>query len=222
MNKFFANAATAVLVCCALTVTGLAVRREIGAAPPAPAAYNPQVRNVGDWRSYVDGSRMGPADAPVTIVEFSDFQCPYCGTMAGRLRAIREANPGKVTLVYRHFPLEYHPFAGPAAHASICAERQGRFEAYHDAVFAQQDSLHGEVWPELAQVAKIPDLQLFGECMKESEPAQRIERDLAAARKLGVTSTPSILVNGVLVTGNDLGAIEEYVARALKTSRRGS
>jgi protein-disulfide isomerase len=70
--------------------------------------------------------------------------------------------------------------------------------------------------------SKIPDLQLFGECMKESEPAQRIERDLAAARKLGVTSTPSILVNGVLVTGNDLGAIEEYVARALKTSRRGS
>jgi protein-disulfide isomerase len=217
MNKLFANAATGILVCCALAVTGLAVRRELVVARPAPAAYNPVARSVSDWRSFVDGSRIGPADAPVTIVEFSDFQCPYCGTMAGRLRAIREANPGKVALVYRHFPLDYHPFAGPAAHASICAERQGRFEAYHDAVFAQQDSLHGEVWPALAKVATVPDLQLFGECMKDSEPAQRIERDLAAARKLGVTSTPSILVNGMLVTGDDLGAIEEYVARALKT-----
>lgn len=219
MNKFFANAATALLVCCALAVTGLAVRRELATARPAPAAYNPGARNVSDWRSYVDGSRIGPADARVTIVEFSDFQCPYCGTMAGRLRSLRQANPGQVALVYRHFPLQYHPFAEPAAHASICAERQGRFEAYHDAVFARQDSLHGEVWPALAEQANLPNLRLFNECMKESGPPQRIQRDLAAGRRLGVNSTPSILVNGVLVTGDELGAIEEYVDRALKASR---
>lgn len=219
MNRFFANTATALLVCCALVVTGLAVRRELAAARPAAAAYNPQARNVSDWRRYVDGSRIGPADAQVTIVEFSDFQCPYCGMMAGRLRALREANPGKVALVYRHFPLEYHPFAAPAAHASICAERQGRFEAYHDAVFARQDSLHGDIWSTLAADANVPNLQLFSECMKESGPAQRIERDQAAARRLGVNSTPSILVNGTLVTGDALGQIEEHVARALKGSR---
>jgi len=219
MNRLFANAVTGILVCCALAVTGLAVRRELAAARPAPAAYNPHARSVSDWRGYVDGSRIGPADAAVTIVEFSDFQCPFCGTMAERLRALREANPGKVALVYRHFPLQYHPFAAPAAHASICAERQGRFEAYHDLVFVRQDSLHGEVWPELAEAARIPDLPRFSECMKESEPARRIERDLAAGRKLGVTSTPSILVNGTLVTGDELGALEEYVARALQASR---
>lgn len=208
MNKIFANAATAVLVCCALVVTGLAIRRELAVSSVPPAAYNPEVRQVGDWRRYVEGSRIGPAHARVTITEFSDFQCPYCGAMARRLRALRSANPGEIALVYRHFPLQYHPFAQQAAHASICAERQGRFEAYHDAVFAQQDSLHGEVWPVLAEAAHIPDMRLFRACMEEKEPAQRIERDLAAGRRLGVHSTPSILVNGTLVTGNDLGAIE--------------
>lgn len=218
MNRHLANAGTAILVCCALVITGLAVRRELVAARPAAVAYADRVRPVPDWRSYATGSRIGPADAPVTIIEFSDFQCPYCRVMADRLRALRREHPGEVALVYRHFPLSYHPYASSAARASICADRQGRFEAFHDALFARQDSLDDTIWARLAETAGIPDRARFDECLGSEEPLAQVERDIAAGTRLGITGTPAILVNGTLITGGAPGLLEEHVARALAAS----
>jgi len=215
MNKLLSNAATAVLVCCALVITGLAVRRELGSAAPVATPYTEQVRPVRDWRSYASGSRIGPAGAAVTIVEFSDFQCPYCRTMADRLRALRQAHPDEVTLIYRHFPLSYHPHARSAARASFCADRQGRFEAFHDALFAAQDSLDGTGWQRFAGIAGVPDAAAFDACLRDGASLEAVERDVAAGRKLGIAGTPALLVNGVLITGESLATLEDHVARAL-------
>lgn len=219
MNRILANASTALLVLCAVVITGLAVRRELGGAAPAPAAaYTEQVRPVRDWRGYAAGARIGPADAPVTIVEFSDFQCPYCRAMADRVRALRRANPGRVALVYRHFPLSYHPHARPAAHASICADRQGRFEAFHDALFARQDSLGDTEWRRLAAATGVADRAAFERCMESGAALEQVERDVAAGKRLGISGTPAFLVNGALITGGAPGLLEEHVERALAAS----
>jgi protein-disulfide isomerase len=170
---------------------------------------------VRDWRSYAAGTRIGPADAAVTIIEFSDFQCPYCRVMAGRLRELRRKHPGEVALVYRHFPLSYHPYARSAARASVCADEQGRFEAFHDAVFARQDSLSEAAWPRLAKLAGVADAKRFDECLAGAASLARVERDVAAGRQLGISGTPSLLVNDALLTGGGLEALEEQVARAL-------
>lgn len=215
MRKILADAGTAVLVCCALVITGLAVRRELGAARPAATPYTEQVRPVRDWRSYATGTRIGPAGAAVTVVEFSDFQCPYCRAMADRLRELRKRYPREVALVYRHFPLSYHPFARSAARASVCADEQGRFEAFHDAVFARQDSLSDAVWPRLAKLARVPDARRFDECLRGAASLAHVERDVAAARQLGISGTPALLVNDALLTGGALATLEEQVARAL-------
>lgn len=218
MKKILADAGTAVLVCCALVITGLAVRRELGAARPAATPYTDQVRPVRDWRSYATGTRIGPADAVVTIVEFSDFQCPYCRVMAERLREVRRKHPREVALVYRHFPLSYHPHALPAARASVCADEQGRFEAFHDALFARQDSLNDAALPRLAKIAGVPDAKRFDECLKGAASLAHVERDIAAARQLGISGTPALLVNDALITGGAPGVLEEQVARALATT----
>jgi len=132
------NVAVAVLTLCALVTTGLVARRELSTPWTAPA---PGVR-IPDWRSFTrEGHRMGPAEAPVTVVVFSDFQCSFCAVLMDRLRTIREARPDEVSVVYRHFPIEGHQHAAPAARASECAAEQGRFEPFHDALFAAQDSI---------------------------------------------------------------------------------
>lgn len=218
MNRILANAGTAVLVCCALVITGLAVRRELVAARPVATAYTDQVRPVRDWRSYATGNRIGPAGAPVTIIEFSDFQCPYCRVMADRLRALRREHPGRVALVYRHFPLSYHPYARNAARASICADRQGRFEPFHDALFARQDSLNDALWARLAEVAGVPDRKRFGECLRSDSSLAQVERDVAAGMRLGISGTPAVMVNDALITDGAPGVLEEHVARALAAS----
>lgn len=217
MKTILANLSTALMVVCALTVTALVVRREIFHAPQA--AVSVESRTVPDWRSYVEGQRIGPADARVTIVEFSDFECPFCRETAERLRTIRGRYPRDVAVVYRHYPLSYHKHAVPAAKASLCAARQGRFEGYHDALFARQDSLGLIPWTQLAAIAGIPDVPGFEECMRGPDPVPEIERDLAAGTRLGVRGTPAILVNDRLVFGAPPGLLEELVERAVRESR---
>jgi protein-disulfide isomerase len=204
------------MVLCAVTVTGLVVRREVFSPPPAAAAAEVESRTVPDWRSYTEGQRIGPADASVTIVEFSDFECPFCRVTADRLRAIRARYPRDVALVYRHYPLSYHKNAVPAAKASICAARQGRFEGYHDALFAQQDSLGLIPWTRLARIAGVPNEAEFEACMQSSAPDAEIERDLQAGTRLGVRGTPAMLVNERFISGAPPGVLEDLVERAVR------
>lgn len=203
-SSFFSNAATGVLVACALVVTGLVARREL--FPPtatATAASAEAERDVGDWRSAPgEGSLLGPADAPVKIVAFSDFQCPFCASVTAQVDSILARDPGRVAVVFRHFPIEsIHPHAFAAAVAAECAGAQDRFRAYHDALFKAQSEIGHTSWRQFAERAQVPALDEFDRCVSEQRPADRVRRDLEAARELGINGTPTFIHDGRMVFG---------------------
>lgn len=210
---------TAVMVLCAVIVTGLLVRREL--APPAAAADPAEPSRVAEWREYAAaGTRIGPADAPVTIVVFSDFQCPACRVMAERLDAVREQRGSEVAVVYRHYPLRSHPHAPMAARASECAARQGQFEAMHDALFQAQSFIGTRAWVEIARDARVEDLVGFGMCMRDASADSVLVRDAEHASRLGVEGTPTLLINDTRVIGAlPLATLNRYIDRAARTAR---
>lgn len=215
--------ATTALVGCALAITTVVVHREFGSAggepPLAPieqiAAQGPA--EVAGWRRYAaSGHRMGPENAAVTIVVFSDFQCPACRVLAESLAEIRRRHPGRVAIVYRHFPLPIHPAAKAAAHASDCASEQGRFEAFHDALFMEQDRIGLGDWSHFARVAHVPELAAFERCVSRVGTSATLERDAADGRALDVRATPTLLINGRRLTGAPrLHVLAEIVGREM-------
>ena len=215
-KSIIGNILTAVLTLCAVTVTGLVARRELFSPAGRPTEAG-EPRAVPDWRTYTDGGqRIGPAAAPVTIVEFSDFQCPYCREAAEQIREVRRKYPDQVAVLYRHVPITaIHPHALPAAKASLCAGEQARFEAYHDALFANQRDLGKIAWTKLAQVAAVPDTTLFARCMQRAAPFDALARDLEASKRLGVTATPTLLVNDQMIVGAPGKKLEQLVRRAM-------
>jgi protein-disulfide isomerase len=142
------------------------------------------------------GPSRGPADAPVTLVEFSDFQCPYCGRFAPTLEALLAKYPTQVRLVYRHLPLStLHPFAEKAAEAAVCADEQGRFWPMYALLFKEQDALGVEALKEKSRRLKL-DSAKFDACLDSGEGAGPVQRDTDAARRLAVAGTPTTFING--------------------------
>jgi protein-disulfide isomerase len=220
MKDGLLNGAMVVLTACAFIVSALVLRRELFSAPPARTAEAP--RRVPDWRAYAGaGHRMGPAAAPVHIIIFSDFQCPFCGALAARLDMLQARHGNDVAVVYRHFPLEIHAHAREAARASECAGEQGRFAEFHDALFAAQDSIGRVPWSRFVSSAGVPDTSAFRKCAGGSGPVAAVERDMAAAERFGVTATPTLLVNEMRLEGaQPLDTLEAYVERALHLTAR--
>jgi protein-disulfide isomerase len=148
-----------------------------------------------------DGPSRGPADAQITIVEFSDFQCPYCQRSLETIEQVLAKYPSQVRLVYRHLPLDrIHPHARGAAEAAACADEQGQFWAYHDKLFQNNRALAKEDLLRYAGEAGL-DAQRFGACVEERRFKDKVEADLQAARAAGITGTPAFVVNGVLLSG---------------------
>lgn len=218
MKRWLSHLTTALLVVCAVVITGLVVRREMGARTAAPASA---ADRVDDWRRYAEqGRRMGAGDAPVTVVVFSDFQCPACARFAEALAEVERRHPGRLSAVYRHFPLPNHAYAVPAARAAECAGVQGRFREMHDALFAAQDSIGIRPFGRYAALAGVPDAAAFETCLQDEESARAVRRDANAAAALGVTATPTLLVNGRRVQGAPSAArLEEMVEQALGEAR---
>lgn len=146
------------------------------------------------------GPALGPADAPVTIVEFSDFNCPFCQRVNPTLKALRERYPDQVRIVFRHFPLGMHPRARPIAEASVCAAEQDRFWEFHDLVFDDGGPLDDAQIRETAEAAGV-ELAAFDACLSDGRAEAVVERDMEAARALGVTGTPAFFVNGIPLSG---------------------
>ena len=215
------NIATLVLVVCALTVTGLVVRRELFATPRRTAAASRAPQRVTEWRSVADGGRiMGPANSAVVITEFSDFQCPYCRRLAPTLKQLRSKYVGQVAVSYRHFPLPRHEHAVAAALASECASEQGRFEEYHDALFQQADSIGKKAWAEFASSAGVANRRAFEQCMSDSTHLSRVNADLAAGQELRVTGTPTVLVNEWRLRGTPALGVLDSIIQAEITRRK--
>lgn len=147
------------------------------------------------------GPSRGPADAPVVIVEFSDYQCPFCKRAEPTIDALVAKYPTQVRVVYRHMPLDgLHPRARAASIAAVCAEAQGKFWEYHGKLFENQQALSDEDLDKHATELGL-DLASFKTCLANPETAQRVQRDSDAARAVGITGTPAFLINGILISG---------------------
>lgn len=197
------NGAVGVVTLCTVTLTAMTLFRDVGGSTrPLPSGREPPVL-IEDWQELKSaGHRFGPEDADVTVVTFSDFECPVCRSFAvTTFPDFARRYPGRIALVYRHWPLTRHRFAYPAARASECAAAQGRFAEFHDAVYAQQDQLGLKTLREFAAEAGVPDLDTFDSCYESSEPVPSIERDIEAVRNIGGTGTPTVIVNGWLLRG---------------------
>lgn len=198
LAKVASVGSTVVLVLCAMTVTGLTVRREL--RPARPSGGPPAVEQ-SDWLRYaVDGQRLGPNGAKVALVEFADFECPACRVLEERIAESRRRLGVPFAVVYRHLPLDIHRFAQPAAQASECAAEQGRFQAMHDVLFQQQRAIGVRPWKDIAQDAGVTDVARFERCIA-GPPKAPIARDLAVANTLDGSGTPMVLVNGLRFAG---------------------
>ncbi len=156
-----------------------------------------------------EATARGPADAALTIVEFSDFQCPFCRRLAEALDEAAKAH-GNVRIVFRHYPMDsacnpavqgkFHDLACGAARASVCAEQQGKFWEMHDHLFAQQTDL---AEPRLAEHAATLGLDAakFSACMAAPETLARLQRDVARGEALKIRGTPSWYINGLAYVG---------------------
>jgi protein-disulfide isomerase len=146
-----------------------------------------------------DGPSRGPANAPITIVEFSDFECPYCSRALPVIEEVLERYPNDVRLVFRHMPLDgIHARARPAAEASMCAGDQGQFWAYHDLLFADRRALSDEDLKRYAEELGL-DVAAWEQCVSEGKFAAKVDSDVEAGRAIGVSGTPAFIINGVMM-----------------------
>ena len=159
---------------------------------PEPARARKQVEAKGPAR--------GPENAKVTIVEFSDFQCPFCSKAHDTVEEVMQSYAGKVRLVFRHFPLEFHKNAPKAAEAAMCANEQGHFWDYHDSLFKNQAKLEVADLKAHAKALGL-DAAKFDGCLDTGKFTTAVKEDQAAGAKLGVSGTPAFFINGVMLSG---------------------
>lgn len=170
-----------------------------GQANPTPDQGQPAAAQ----RVNVDttGKHMrGNANAKITIVEFSDFECPYCGAAQPTVKQIEDTYKDNVKVVFMHFPLPFHPNAQKAAEASECAGDQGKFWEMHDWMFANQNSLGVD---QLKAEAKTLGLNTtaFNACLDSGKKASIVEADQTKGSNAGVQGTPTFIINGIPVVG---------------------
>jgi protein-disulfide isomerase len=142
----------------------------------------------------------GPAKAPVTIVEFSDYQCPFCKRAENVVDQVVKTYGDKVRVVFGHYPLPMHPDARPAAEAATCAGQQGKFWEYHEKLFANANALGSDKLKAYAHEVGL-DAAKFDQCIAKNEGKAAVDKDIAEAGSVGVTGTPAFFINGRMLSG---------------------
>lgn len=159
---------------------------------------------------------IGPDDAPITIVEFSDFQCPFCKQWHQTVyEPLLAAYPGKIRLVYRNLPLtSIHPDAQGAAEAAMCANEQNQFWEYHDKLFAG-DALGAGIYSQYASDLGL-NMDKFETCVQQGKYRQAVQEDSDFALNLGINSTPTFFVNGLAIVGaQPLSVFQQVIDKEL-------
>jgi protein-disulfide isomerase len=146
---------------------------------------------------------LGDPNAPITMIEYSDYQCPFCKRFFDESEVILRKEyieTGKVKMIYRDFPLPGNPYAMPAAEAANCAKDQGKFWAYHDLIFKNQNNLATIDYLKLAEELKM-NVQEFKNCLDSNKYTQKIQNDYNLGSSIGVNGTPTFFINGKQVVG---------------------
>jgi len=159
----------------------------------------------------------GPEDASVTIVEFADFECPYCGALFSTMKKIETEYKDRVNVVYYQFPLvSVHPHAQKAAEASLCANEQGKFWQMHDAMFGDQENLTvTDLKKKAAQLSL--DAEKFSACLDADKYFDEIRKDVREGANNGISGTPALFINGRLLVGNQpFGEIQKIIEDELR------
>jgi len=151
---------------------------------------------------YAVGSEnsLGPENAKVTIEEYSDFECPFCGRAEPTIKQVLEKYPNDVKLVYKHFPLPSHKSAWKAAEASECAVYQGKFWEYHDKLFENQKELYVPMLKDYARQIGLNG-DIFDRCLDSGMTFGKVKADQNEGQEKGVSGTPAFFVNGKLISG---------------------
>jgi len=147
-----------------------------------------------------EGPSRGDATAPVTIVEFSDYECNFCGGVEPTVKRVLDQYPGKVRVVFQSFPLSIHPHAAKASEAALCAGEQGRYWEMHEKLFANQQALGIENLKAHARAMGLDPL-IFDRCLDSGRMAPVVEENRKLGESVGVNSTPSLFINGRLLSG---------------------
>ena len=170
-----------------------------GSNKPTAAADTAAIRRVDV--STDDDPSIGPANAPITIIEFSDYQCPYCQVWYKQVyQQLLASYPDKLRFVYRDLPLPMHPEAAPAAEAADCAGEQNAYWKYHDALFNQQYGLSRAAYEHYAADLGL-DTKAFAACLDSHRFQGEVQADASDAARVGISGTPSFVVNGRLLIG---------------------
>jgi protein-disulfide isomerase len=159
---------------------------------------------------------QGRADAPVTLVEYGDYQCPYCGEAHPVVKRLQKAMGKKLRFVFRNFPLtEAHPYALIAAEAAEAAALQEKFWEMHDLIYVNQNRLEPDILPSWAEEVGL-DLKKFGLAIKEEAATNRIKEDTRSGIRSGVDGTPYFFINGIAYDGDtDYDSLREAVEQRL-------
>lgn len=198
-KKVLVNIITGMLVICALIITYLVLVHEL-----YPTERQNQDSYVKNWQELeLNGTRIGQKEAPVEIVEFFDYECPFCKKVQPAVSEIEEKFSTQITVVYEHYPIGGHQQAYKAAIAVECAARQGEgvFKSYHNLLFENQYQLAKISYDSLAMLSKIKDKKAFNICLENRETANIIESTMNLAEKLEISKIPTFIINGRQITG---------------------
>jgi len=159
---------------------------------------------------------LGPANARITLVEFSDFQCPYCSKASVQIAAILKAYPKDVKLIFKQYPLESHPQAQICAQGALAAHHQGKFWQLHDLMFANRSKLSRQAILLWAQTTGV-DMKRFTADLDSDAVKKTVARDVADGEKAGVEGTPTVFIDGQRYNGDlELAAIKPVLDKKLK------
>jgi len=195
----------------------------LGGSQPSGTGNNGQGQPSAVAASADDDPVLGLKDAPVEIIEFSDFQCPFCGKFFSETLPLlkqKYIDTGKAKIIFRDFPLGFHQFAQKAAEASECADEQGKYWAMHDKIFGNQSALDTASLKKYAQEIGL-DTAKFNACLDSGQFASEVQKDLADGQSYGVSGTPSFFINGIsLVGAQPFSAFEQIIESEL--AKRGA
>ncbi len=145
---------------------------------------------------------IGPKNAPITIIEFTDFQCPFCKRASNTIDKLMKIYSGKIRLVFRNLPLSsIHKESFAAARAAMAAHRQGMFWPYHDMLFDNATNLNKQLYIKLAKILRL-DIEKFKSDMNSQQIKKEIQEDISVAKKFGINATPVFIINGVMIKGS--------------------